>query len=205
MENFSFTFTILFMLLGPLKLIPMFGKLTQGTELKFKREVAIWGVVIATALCLFVALAGTTLLGKYHISLEALRIAAGLVLAIAALQVIFGEGKPTSPATGNPRAIQLAASPLAVPGIVPPAGVAAILICMMVAQATPGVSHVVAISLAIVLTMDLLVMVFIDQVLKTPGLGLVLTVLGSVLIFIQVGLAIQIILNGLNGLGVVKF
>jgi hypothetical protein len=40
--------------------------------------------------------------------------------------------------------------------------------------------------------------------LKTPGLTIVLTVLGSVLVFVQVCLAIETILNGLKGLGVIQ-
>jgi hypothetical protein len=36
-----------------------------------------------------------------------------------------------------------------------------------------------------------------------PAMMLVLTVLGSALVFVQVALAVEIILNGLRGLGVV--
>ena len=54
------------------------------------------------------------------------------------------------------------------------------------------------------MVLNFLVMYFIDQVLKTPGLNsIVLTVLGSVLVFVQLCLGIQVILNGLKGLGVI--
>jgi multiple antibiotic resistance protein len=201
MGQFSFAFTIFFMLLGPIKLIPSFAGLTRGTEARFKRDVAVRGAVIASALCTVVALAGGILLGKYRISIDALRIAGGLVLLIAALQVIFHKTQPSSPKSGTPTALQLAASPVAVPGIVPPAGVAAILLFMMFAPEYPGMKQAVAICLAIIMLLDFLVMFFIDQVMKTPGLGIVLTVLGSVLVFVQVGLAIQMILTALQSLG----
>lgn len=204
MAEISFIFTILFMLLGPIKLIASFGGLTRGADLKFKRGVAIRAVVIAAALCVFVALAGELLLGKYRISIDALRIAGGLVLLIAALEIIFAKPHSPSPSTGTPSPLQLAASPVAVPGIVPPAGVAAILIFMMLAPQYPGMGQAVAISLSIVMVLNLLVMFFIDWVLKTPGLGIVLTVLGSVLVFMQLGLAIQMVLSALEHLGVLK-
>jgi multiple antibiotic resistance protein len=204
MEEFSFVFTIFFMLLGPIKLIPSFAGLTRGAEARFKRSVAIRGVVIASALCVFVALAGGTLLGKYRISINALRIAGGLVLLIAALQVIFQKAQPSSPRSGTPTAIQLAASPVAVPMIVPPAGVAAILIFMMVAPQYPGMTQAVAICLATIMVLDFLVMFFIDRVMKTPGLMIVLTVLGSVLVFVQASLAAEMFLNALKSLGVFK-
>ena len=46
--------------------------------------------------------------------------------------------------------------------------------------------------------LDFLVMYFHDLVARTPGLGLVLTVLGSVLVFVQICLAIQMMLVGLH-------
>ena len=127
-----------------------------------------------------------------------------MVLLIAALQVIFQKAQSSSPRSGTPTAIQLAASPVAVPNIVPPAGVAAILIFMMLAPEYPGMTQAVAIGLTIIMALDFLVMYFIDRVMKTPGLGIVVTVLGSVLVFVQVGLAIQMILNALKSLGVIN-
>ena len=204
MENFSFIFTIFFMLLGPVKLIPLFAGLTRGADIRFKRAVAIRAFLIASALCVFVALAGGTLVSRYRISVDALRIAAGLVLLIAGLQIIFQKAQPLRPSSSTPTALQLAASPLAVPGIVPPAGVAAILICMMLAPDFPGMEQAVAICLVTMMVLDFLVMYFIDQGMKTPGLTIVLTVFGSVLVFVQVGLAIEIILTALKSLGVIQ-
>jgi multiple antibiotic resistance protein len=204
MEQFPFIFTVFFMLLGPIKLIPAFAGLTQGQDSRFKRDVAIRGTVIASVLCVFVALAGGVLLGSYRISLAGLRISAGLVLLIAALQVIFRKVQSPGPGSGTATPIQLAASPVAVPMIVPPAGVAVILMCVMLAPQYPGTPQAVAICLAIMMVLDFLVMVFIDRIMKTPGLMLVLTVLGSVLVFVQVCLAIETILNGLKSLEVIK-
>ena len=204
MDQFSLVFTVFFMLLGPIKLIPSFAGLTRGVDVRFRRELAIWGVVIASALCVLVALGGGTILSRYRISIDALRFAGGLVLLIAALQVIFRKAEYSSPSSGAPAAIQLAASPLAVPMIVPPAGVAAILIFMMFEPAHPKILTTIAVCLAIMMVLDFLVMYFIDRVMKTPGLMIVLTVLGSVLVFVQVGLAIQMILNALKNLGVVQ-
>jgi multiple antibiotic resistance protein len=204
MDQISFVFTVFFMLLGPIKLIPAFAGATPGADHRFKRSVAIKGALIGSALCAFVALAGGILLGKYRISIDALRIAGGLVLLIAALRGIFNKAQPPSTSSGTPTAIQLAASPIAIPGIVPPAGIAAVLLCIMIAPQYPGMAQAVAIALAIMMALDFLVMYFIDRVMKTPGLGLVLTVLGAVLLFVQVSLAIQMMLNALKSLGIIN-
>jgi multiple antibiotic resistance protein len=204
MEHFSFIFTVFLTLLGPIKLIPSFAGLTRGADGRFKRNVAIRGAVIASALCAFVVVVGGTLLSRYRISIDALRISGGLVMLIASLQVIFQKAAPSSPSPGTLTAIQLAASPVAVPSIVPPAGVAVILLFMMAAPQYPGIAQAVAICLAIMMVLDFLVMYFIDRVMKTPGLMIVLTVLGSVLVFVQVGLAMEIILTALKNLGIFK-
>ncbi len=149
-------------------------------------------------------LAGEILLSRFRISIEAVRIAGGLVLMISALLAIFHKPHPSSPQSGTPAASQLAASPVAVPGIVPPAGIAAILICIMLEPQYPGMVQAVVLCLGIMIVLDFLVMYFIDRVMKMPGLMIILFVLGSVLVFVQVALAMQIILVALKNLGVIR-
>jgi multiple antibiotic resistance protein len=204
MDQFSFVFTIFFMLFGPLKLIPFFAGLTHGSDVRFKRAVAIRGAAIAAVICTVVVLAGEIFLSKYRISIDAVRIAGGLVLMISALLAIFHKEHSSSPSSGTPIASQLAASPVAVPGIVQPAGIAAILICIMLASQYPGIEQAVAICLGIMIVLDFLVMYFIDRVMKTPGLMIILFALGSVLVFVQVALAMQMILVALKHLGVIQ-
>jgi multiple antibiotic resistance protein len=202
MEHFAFIFTVFFMLLGPIKIIPAFVSLTRDADSQFKRALAVWASLIASALVLFVALAGGALLDRYQISFNALRIAGGLVLIIAALNTIFRRTQPGY-AKADATVLQLAASPLAGPVIVPPAGVAAILIFVMLAPEYPGTWQALALALAIVMVLDFLVMYFIDLVMKTPGLMLILSVVGAVLIFMQVCIGVEITLRALKDLGLV--
>jgi multiple antibiotic resistance protein len=202
MEHLAFILTIFFTLLGPIKIIPTFVELTRNADVQFKQALAIRASLIASALVFFVALAGSTLLDKYHISLSALQIAGGLVLIIAALKTIFRR-TPLQHANENATVLQLAASPLAVPVIVPPAGVAAILIFVMLAPDNPGMLLAIGIALTIMMVLDFLVMYFIGLVVKTPGLMLVLQVVGAILIFMQVCIGIEIILRALKALGLV--
>jgi len=151
---------------------------------------------------LFVALVGGSLLDKYQISLNALRIAGGLVLLIAALNNIFC-GPRSAHAKPGATAAQIAATPLAIPVIVPAAGVAAILIFMMLAPENPGMWVAIGISLPVVMVLNFLVMYFIDLVMKMPGLMLILQVVGAMLVFIQVCIGVEIILRALTNLGLI--
>lgn len=204
MEKEAFIFTILFLTLGPTKIIPAFANLTQAMELKFKREVAIKGIAIATSICLYVFLLGRNLLENYQISLEALEIAGSLVLLISALNALFPTAQPTNPPESQSTTLKLAITPVATPMIVPPVGVAAILIFVMLAPRYPGRDFVIAEALALMLVLDFLIMFFIDKIIKVPGLLLLLYVFGNVMVFTQVALAIQVILVALKSLGVIQ-
>ena len=79
-----------------------------------------------------------------------------------------------------------------------------ILICMAHAPQYPGVTQSVAIGLATMMALDFLVMYFIDRVMKTPGLTIILNVLGSALVFVQAALAINMMLVALKSLGLIQ-
>lgn len=204
MENESFFFTIFFMTLGPVKIIGPFAKITKQFPLKFKREVAIKAVIIAAGMCLFAALLGQNLVAKYNISVPALEIGAGMVLLISALNTIFPTSQPSNSPSSEKTALQLAISPVASLIIVPPIGVAVILIAVMVFPDTVGGKLTVIKTLLPVLVLDFLVMYFIDKITKLSWLMLMLQVLGSVLVFLQVALGIQAFLAAFNLLGWVK-
>jgi multiple antibiotic resistance protein len=200
LETLPFLFTISFMLLGPIKLIPGFIKLTSEADRSFKRELAVKSFLIAAATVAFVAAAGNEVSARFGISIDAVRFAGGLVLLVSALNILFPRPEPPRAEPVRPSALQLAVSPVAMPMIVPPAGIAAVLIFVMLAPESPGMTSAIALVLMTVLLLDFLVMFFIDSVVRIPGLPLILQVLGAVLVFIQVALAIQTLMAGFRGL-----
>ena len=202
--SFAFVFTIYFMLLGPLKIIPAFMKLTRETDREFKRDVAIKASMTATALVAVIVLLGKGLVARYEISLDSVRIAGGLVLLLSALKVVFPGPEPVRAESVKPTALQLAISPVAMPITVPPAGVAAILITLLLAPTYPGMGRVIVWGLATMMTLDFLAMYFIDTLAEVPGLLLLLQVLGAVLIFIQIALAIETFLVAFRDLALIR-
>jgi len=202
--SYAFVFTIYFMLLGPLKIIPAFMKLTRETDREFKRDVAIKASMTATALVAVIVLLGKGLVARYEISLDSVRIAGGLVLLLSALKVVFPGPEPVRAESVKPTALQLAISPVAMPITVPPAGVAAILITLLLAPTYPGMGRVIVWGLATMMTLDFLAMYFIDTLAEVPGLLLLLQVFGAVLIFIQIALAIETFLVAFRDLALIR-
>jgi multiple antibiotic resistance protein len=204
MDSYPFVFTILFMLLGPLKVIGPFASVTRERDDAFVRSVAISATLASAAILAFIALAAGAMLGKFHLSLPSLKIAGGLVLLIAALRTMFGESALPDAGKPNRRALSVAVSPITVPIIVPPAGVAALLILAAVAPELPGVTKVMAISLAIIVGLNFLVMFFNRVIVGWGPLMLVLQLIGAVLVFIQAALAVDTMLMGFKDLGVFR-
>jgi multiple antibiotic resistance protein len=203
MDEFAFIFTIAFVLLGPIRLIAPFARLTRGRTLAYHRSAALWGALFAILICAFVMLAGGGLVEKYGLSLPALQLSAGLILLLSALGTIFPGGEQPEPPAEGITPLKLAISPLATPTIVPPVGVAAILICVMIAPQKPDRYQSLALALGAIMALDFLVMFFNDRILRVPGLLPVLQLLGGVLIVVQVALAFDTILLALRALGVV--
>jgi multiple antibiotic resistance protein len=128
---------------------------------------------------------------------------AKLILLISALNAIFPRPESAPPAVESRSALQLALSPLASPVIVTPAGIAAIIVFELLAAQIPGGDRTIVTSLAVVMVLNFLVMFFNGAIVKIPGLGLALQLLGTVLVVVQVALAVQVLLISLEALGLV--
>src|SRR5258708_12109843 len=86
-------FVILLITIGPLKAAIVYTKLTGKAESAFKRQVAFKTVTVAAIVCLVFVFAGQWLLGVFHVSLPALKIAGGLILLLFALDMVMGSEK----------------------------------------------------------------------------------------------------------------
>ncbi len=165
----KFIFTIFFLTLGPVKIIAPFARLTHEATPKYRRDVAIWASVIATTVVLLVALLGHRLVVNYQLSLDALRLAGGLVLLLSALFNTFPHLQPPLevPKT-QPTALQLAINPIVSPIVIPPVGVAAILIFTTLFQENFWMQLSINVSLLSVMFLDFLAMLFADKIIKFP-------------------------------------
>jgi multiple antibiotic resistance protein len=84
----SFIFVIFFLTLGTLKTIPVFHRLTMEATSKFRQKKALQAALFATGVCLFIGFVCRNVLEKWVVSLDALRLAGGLILLLSALKVV---------------------------------------------------------------------------------------------------------------------
>ena len=196
-----FTFLILFIVLGPVGLLPVFAAAARRLPAKDRLRLALRSAGFAALAVLAVALAAAAIRQGLGAAWGALSVAAGLVLLAPALQLGLAGIFRTSPMApvggGGPRGGP-ALSPLAIPLIVGPCGVAAILL-FLVGHAGETRFHLeVGGMLAAVLAIDLVAMLAAGPILRvlTPrGLRLI----GWVLVIVQGGFAVEAIVTPLTG------
>ena len=207
----SKVFTFLFVMIGPLKVIGPFAKMTAGWDRGLKRRLAFQAIAIAAIGAVVAATLGSRLLRNWGISFGALLLTTGIVLFLVAMQVVMQQYATHEAAetAAHPSAIAsppspaaLAFSPLAFPTIITPYGGALlILLATMRSGQTAPLLGIAGIA-ALVLALDVVAMLTADRILTTPGVRPTLGILGSVLSVLQVALGVQGIVDALRLLGI---
>jgi small neutral amino acid transporter SnatA (MarC family) len=196
-------FTFLFLMLGPIKILGPFVRLTQKGDEAFAKRLAVRAFLFSCLALVFAALVGERSMRKYHISVPVLAIAAGIILFLVALQTVMHQFDST--AAGSHRdyepSMRLAISPLAFPTIVTPYGVAAVIVFMTLTPDFVTRTEIFG-ALMVLMLLNLVAMLFAKPLLKYAGMPLQL--LGTVPGIIQVALGLQIIVAGLRGLGMLS-
>jgi multiple antibiotic resistance protein len=201
-------FTFLFVMLGPLKIIGPFARMTRNADAAFRRRLAVRGDLISAIAVIAGAYAGQYLLLKWSVPLGTLLVAGGVILFLVALHQVLQQyatptdpGAPPSPdAAGTPPpTMQMAFSPLAFPTIVTPYGVATLIVLL---ANRPDDMRILGL-VAVVMTLNLLAMLYADRILKTPGVASILLIIGTVLSVLQVALGLQMLFVGLYRLGII--
>jgi multiple antibiotic resistance protein len=197
-------FTLLFVTLGPLKVLGPFMQRTQGIPEPALRQIAIRGFIIATLAIIGGGFLGTFLMGKWQVSFPALTLAAGVIFFLVALRQLLeqylSQPAPAAPDTLPPAPLA-AASRLVFPIILPPYGIAAVMALLARSDNAARTETIIAILFGI-MVLDLLAMLFTRRIL-VGFIPLVLQVIGAVLAVLQVALSVQFMLLGLKTLHVI--
>jgi len=197
-------FTFLLLMLGPFKIIGPFLKITNGADAGLTYRIAMWSTLFSALALLFAAFLGERILSQYGIPLPILALSAGIILFLVALNAILEQFAPPAPHNDRPLSeatptINLALTPLALPTIITPYGIAAFVVFLAFAPDRRGQLIIGAIVVAIML-LNLIVMVAARHL--PSFLGVLLQILGAVLGVVQVALGLKIMNNSLKALGV---
>ena len=200
-------FILLLIGMGPKIALVPFLDLTNNMDADTKRKVAQRMVRTAVGTALILVLLGWFLMRLLHFSPGAANIAGGIVLLLLALHMLISPGKDHHDDASGRDAMQMALYPLAVPYLLNPAGIAVLVIASGdAALSDTNTLILVAILIGLVLLMgviDWLVFSNIDKLarhLDPSRLAVTEAVFGVLL----AALAVQLMLDGLQDLGIVS-
>lgn len=213
-QSANYIFAILFVTLGPLKVIPVFHALTHHADASWRRQAALRAFLVATIIVAFIAFCAIEILATWRVSISALVIAGGILLFLSAAEKILkfqlvdipaksvspepGASSPPKPAPGWMSKPVL--EPLAIPAIVTPTAVVAILFFLAQARDDTGLYWTVLAFLAVILVLDLLCMLAARPIMRAVGPA-PLQIIGWILSVLQAGLAVQIVLAAAKSAG----
>ena len=197
-------FTTLFVIIDPPGLAPVFIALTQGMTARQRRTIAVRAFVVASILMMLFLLLGEAVLGFIGISMDAFRIAGGILLFLTALDMLFQRRqarREDSAAEGQAEHHDdPSVFPLSLPLIVGPGAITTVILLAGEAQGAADLATIAGIIIGVLLIVLLafLAAPTIERALGKTGLSIVTRVLGMLL----AALAVQFVLDGLRGFGI---
>ncbi|MCK3779264.1 MarC family protein [Ensifer sesbaniae] len=192
-------FLMLFLMLGPIKILVPFVTITDNWETHLRRRLARRAILFSAGALAIAGFLGRTMLENFEISLPVLAMTGGIILFLVALRTILQQSvSSVDHASAPDRApdLKLALAPLAFPTIVTPYGVAAVIVFATLAGGRQAEGFTVAAIVLLILALDWLAMLFAETILKWIGTSL--QVLAVVLGVTQAALGLQIILHNLS-------
>ena len=162
-------FVILLITIGPLKATIVYAELTGKADAAFKRQVAFKTVTVAAIVCLVFVFAGHWLLGVFHVSLPALKIAGGLIFLLFALDMVMGSEKKAEDGDALPSA-DIAIYPLAMPLMATPQGLVAIT-TVVAAKDSIGELIAVAVMVLVIMGVTLAILLSADRLRRRAVAG----------------------------------
>jgi len=200
LELFLSAFAILFVIIDPPGCAPIFATLTKGTSRAHQKTMAIKSVLIASIILVGFVFGGEFIFDKLGISLDALRIAGGIMLFIIGLNMVFEKrtesreerAEDLLEETEDPEDISV--FPMGIPMIAGPGTMASLLLMTSEQDSIYGILTILG-ALIIVLIMTFATFWIAGPLMKLMGKSFT-NVLTRVLGVLLATLAAQFIIDG---------
>jgi multiple antibiotic resistance protein len=200
-ELFISALVTFFVVIDPPGCAPIFASLTAGAPAAHRRAMAFRSTFVATIILVLFGAFGEAFLGALGISLDAFRIAGGIMLFIIALEMVFEKRTErrenrAEDVKSKPELEDISIFPMAIPMIAGPGSIASV---MLMASRSNGLeeSLVVFGALGVVLVANLLALLAAGPLMKALGYrveAMITRILGVVL----AALAAQFVIDGLK-------
>jgi len=126
-------FSALFAIMNPVANVPVFLSLTSGASDAERRRVAVTALIAVSIGCVIAAVAGSSILAMFGVSIDDFRLAGGLLVLLIALSMLHGSANNQQAPTDKERkdldsADSVAIYPLAIPLLLGPGTIATMIV-----------------------------------------------------------------------------
>ena len=180
---------------------PIFASLTREASQAQRRSMAVRAVVIGAAILLFFAAFGEDLLRALGVSLDAFRVAGGIMLFLIALEMVFEKRtqrreKRAEELNESEEVEDVSVFPMAIPMIAGPGSIATV---MLITSRTDGLqaSLIVFAALFVTLLITLAALIAAGPILRILG-ARIEAVITRILGVLLAALAAQFIIDGVR-------
>jgi len=196
MEQVVRDFVTMWVVIDPIGTVPVFVVAGAGLSAPKRRAMALRATLIAAAILVSFIVVGEFLIEAMGISLEAFRIAGGLVLFLFAMSMIFGTGKPEQEMNqaAHPET-DPAIFPLAMPSLASPGAIMAAVVLTDNNRAHVHEQLVTAGVMLAVLAIALVLMLGAGSIVRLLGKGGV-AILSRVMGLVLASVAVENVLSG---------
>ncbi|MEI9850398.1 MAG: MarC family protein [Sphingomonas sp.] len=200
-ELFVSAFVTFFVVIDPPGCAPIFAGLTTGAGPAQRRMMAVRAVGVAAAILFVFALFGEALLGALGISLNAFRIAGGVMLFLIALEMVFEKRTErredrAEKIRQTPEIEDISVFPMALPMIAGPGSIASAMLLMSQNEG-PARSAVVLAAIASVLALTLAALLAAGPIMRVLG-ARIEAVISRLLGVLLAALATQFVIDGIK-------
>ena len=156
MENVQFallTLTSILFIVNPIAVIPTYLVITQKDSAERRARTARRACISAAAILIAFAVAGRQIFSVFGITIDAFRVAGGLILWVVAMDMLHGERRTQEgeqEITESATREDVALAPLAMPMLAGPGAISTI---MVLSSQAVGMAEKVAVYVAIAVTM----------------------------------------------------
>lgn len=200
-NEYILAFMALFAIVDPVGAVPLYLNFTENLKAERPRIARTVGLAVATVLCLTV-LAGEPVLGFFNISLDAFRVAGGILLLIVSLNMLQARrGRARNTPEEAREAIDstsVAIIPLTMPLLAGPGAISTVILFngqMTTAMEKSGLVFICAL-IALITGILFRLAPRIEEHLSATGINIVMRVMGLILAAISV----EFIATGLKAL-----
>jgi MarC family membrane protein len=206
MELFIYLFAALFSVLNPIGTVPIFVGLTQDDDKKERSRISLWTAIDVALILLISFFIGQYVLTFFGISIDALRIAGGMIIVGSGFSLLSGKFKKTR---GINKSVEneiqsrndIALTPLAMPMLAGPGSISLLIAFYQEHHSTEEIifSCLAILVVAFVIYLILKSAHYLSKILGGSGIVAISRIVGFIVIAIGIQYIVSAILSIIKG------